>query len=48
MVVVFLFGLMLAAFCRVLVVVISLRGVPPKHRAEILHGVAAVLRWWPR
>lgn len=30
--------------CKTAIVAISLRGVPPKHRAEVLHGAAAFFR----
>ena len=41
-------GVVVAAISKTVVVVVSLRGVPPKHRAEVLHGVAACLRSWKR
>lgn len=41
-------GVIVAAISKTVVVVVSLKGVPPKHRAEVLHGVAACLHSWKR
>ena len=37
---------MIACICKVVVVCIALRGVPPAKRAEVLKGVAECFRWW--
>ena len=43
-----LVGITVTAISRTTLALVSLKGVPPKHRAEVLHGVAACLRWWNR
>ncbi|MFZ2178241.1 MAG: hypothetical protein WAW17_30300 [Rhodococcus sp. (in: high G+C Gram-positive bacteria)] len=41
-------GIIVTAVSRTALVIVSLKDVPPKHRAEVLLGVAACLRWWKR